>query len=131
MRRIIAAGVILLALVCVPRSALPEPSLAGYPAPLVAKVQELKAHCGARLISAFRPGARIRGSGYPSLHASKRAVDMTGNAACIYRHLEDWPGGVSTDYAAVAHVHISYAPNGQEWGARFSHWRSRRTGVGG
>lgn len=131
MKRLIAAGVILLALGATVRSAMPEPSLAGYPAPLVAKVQELKAACGAVLISAFRPGAKIRGSGHPSLHASRRAVDMTGNAACIYRHLADWPGGVSTDYSAVAHVHISYAPGGQEWGSRFSHWRPRRTGVGG
>lgn len=132
MRETIATVVmILLAAWLFSRPTLAEPSLAGYPAPLIAKVQELKTHCGAKLISAFRPGAKIRGSGRPSLHASKRAVDMTGNVSCIYARMKNWPGGYSTDYRAVAHIHFSYEPNGREWGSRFVHWKPRKTGVGG
>jgi hypothetical protein len=131
MRRTIAAAAILLAVCSLTGAALPEPSLAGYPAPLVVKVQELKAACGAKLISAFRPGARIRGSGHPSLHASKRAVDLQGNAACMYARLTDWEGGQSVDYNAVDHLHLSWAPGSPEWGRKFSHWKPRRVGVGG
>ena len=46
---------------------------------------------------------------------------MRGNPSCIYAHLKGWPGGYSTDYAAVQHVHISYNPGGQEWGLHFAH----------
>lgn len=106
-------------------------SLDGFPAPLVAKVRELESACGARLVSAFRPGARVRGNGARSLHASKRAVDMSGPPKCIYARMKGWPGGYSTDYSAVAHIHISYAKGSGEWGARFAHWRPRKTGVGG
>jgi hypothetical protein len=48
-------------------------------------------------------------------------VDVRGNPRCIYAHLKRWPGGYSTDYAVVDHVHISYNPGGQEWGLRFAH----------
>lgn len=102
-------------------------SLEGYPAPLIAKVREIEGACpGSKLISAFRPGAVVRGSGRPSLHATKRAADMRGNPSCIYARLRSWPGGVSTDYAQIRHVHFSYAPNGREWGARFAHYGSRQ-----
>lgn len=58
-----------------------------------------------------------------SNHALRRAVDVQGNPACIYRHLKGWPGGFSTDYARAPggpHVHISYN-RGREWGLRFAH----------
>src|SRR5207253_1691857 len=61
------------------------------------------------------------GRGIRSNHPIGRAVDMRGNPGCIYAHLKGWPGGYSTDYAAVAHVHISYNPGGQEWGLHFAH----------
>jgi hypothetical protein len=98
-------------------------SLAGYPGPLIDKTQEIVDTCNSRVTSAFRPGSRVRGSGRLSNHAFKKAVDVAGNPKCIYAHLAGWPGGYSTDYAAVAHVHISYAPHGAEWGARFVHYR--------
>ena len=106
-------------------------SLDGYPAPLVTKVRELERECGSKLISAYRPGARVRGSGKPSLHASKKAVDLVGNPKCMAAHLRNWPGGRSMDYYAVNHYHISYAPNSREWNSQFVHWKPKRTGVGG
>lgn len=96
-------------------------SLAGFPAPLVSKVHELQSSCGSRVISAFRPGARVAGSGHISNHALKKAVDMAGNPKCIYAHLKGWPGGYSIDYGSVNHVHISYNPR-MEWGVRFAHY---------
>lgn len=104
----------------------PTRDLSGFPAPIVAKVREIESACGARVISAYRPGARVRGSGRMSLHASRRAVDMAGNPSCIYSRLRSWPGGVSSDYGRVRHVHFSYSPNGQEWGARFAHGGGRK-----
>ncbi len=76
--------------------------------------------CGARVVSDVRH-TRVAGTRRISLHASGRAVDMAGNPACIYRALEGWRGGYSVDYRRVKHVHISHAPNGREWGARFAH----------
>lgn len=96
-------------------------SLGSLPFALSSKAQEIVSACGSTIISACRPGARVRGSGHSSLHASCRAVDIKGNPSCIYSHLASWPGGVSTDYSAVGHVHFSYAPGGAEWGARFAH----------
>ncbi len=95
-------------------------SLAGFPAPLVAKVSELQRDCGATVISAFRPGARVAGSGRISNHALKKAVDLNGPPKCLYAHVRGWPGGVSTDYWRVRHLHLSYN-RGKEWGVRFAH----------
>ncbi len=99
-------------------------SLAGVVSPLAAKAQEICSACGSKVISAVSH-RYVRGSGRLSLHASGRAVDITGNPGCIYAHLRGWPGGVSTDYATIRpnHVHISYSPNGREWGLRFAHYR--------
>ena len=60
---------------------------------LAAKASEIVASCGSTVISSFRSGARIAGSGHASLHASGRAVDVKGNPRCIYSHLQGWPGG--------------------------------------
>jgi hypothetical protein len=94
------------------------------------KVSEIMSACGARLISGYRPGARVAGSGHPSLHSvyPSRAADVAGNPHCIYAHLQGWPGGYSIDYGSVRHVHISYSPPGsgflagREWHARFAHY---------
>ena len=97
-------------------------SLAGIVEPLKSKAREIVAACGSRVVSAYRPGARIP-SGRVSNHARHRAVDIRGNPSCIYAHLKGWPGGYSTDYARAPggpHVHISYNRN-MEWGARFRH----------
>lgn len=98
----------------------------GLVEPLKAKAEAILASCpGAYIMSAVRH-TRVRGSGRISLHASGRAVDMAGNPRCIYAQLQGWPGGYSVDYARVKHVHISYSPDGREWGARFAHWQPRR-----
>jgi len=106
-------------------SAWARSGLSGYPSPLVAKAHQLERACGSRIISAFRPHARIAGSGHVSNHALKKAVDMAGNPRCIYAHLKGWPGGYSIDYGRVRHVHISYNKN-KEWGVRFAHYSNRR-----
>lgn len=100
-------------------------SLAGITPPLAAKAREIVADCGSKVVSSIRRGARVYG-GNASNHASGRAIDLQGNPACIYAHLQDWPGGVSTDYSRApggAHVHVSHNPGGMEWGMRFKHHR--------
>lgn len=88
---------------------------------LAAKVAQIQSSCpGAQVISSVRH-TRIRGSGRISLHATGEAVDMRGNPSCVYAQLRDWPGGYSTDYGRVQHVHISLAANGREAGLRFRH----------
>ena len=101
-------------------------SLNGIIEPLRTKAAEIQEQCKSRIVSTHRPGARIRGSGRPSLHASGRAVDIAGNPACIYSHLQGWHGGYSTDYSRVSHVHISWNPGGSEWGARFAHYQGHK-----
>lgn len=93
------------------------------PGPLLAKVAELKAYCGAKVVSAHRRGARTP-SGHVSEHALGRAVDLQGNPGCMYPRLRSWPGGYSTDYWSAPggpHIHLSYGPGGREWGVRFAH----------
>ena len=109
-----------------PRAALNEArraykgvGLNGIVAPLAAKAQEIMSACGSYVASGVRIGSRVRGSGRLSLHHSGQAVDMVGNPSCIYAQLANWPGGYSTDYSAVRHVHISYG--GSEHGLRFRH----------
>jgi hypothetical protein len=94
-------------------------SLAGVTPVLAAKARQIAATCGSAIISA------VSRRGNRSNHPIGRAVDMKGNPGCIYAQLKGWPGGYSTDYAAVRHVHISYNPGGQEWGLRFAHGGTR------
>jgi hypothetical protein len=98
-------------------------SLGGIVAPLAAKAAEIVSGCGSRVVSGVRH-TLIAGTRTLSLHASGRAVDVAGNPSCIYRHLAGWPGGYSTDYGRVRHVHISYG--GREDGLRFAHGGGRR-----
>lgn len=107
------------------RNAGPSQSLAGVVAPLAAKAREIQAACGSRIISSIRHTYIAGTGGRLSLHASGRAVDIAGNPSCIYPLVRHWPGGVSVDYARVRHVHLSYAPNGPEWGVRFRHYSGR------
>ena len=96
-------------------------SMAGVVPALAAKVAQIQSACpGANVISSIRH-TRIRGSGRLSLHATGEAVDMRGNPSCVYGQLRDWPGGYSTDYGRVQHIHISLAANGREAGLRFTH----------
>ena len=108
------------------RNAGPSKSLACVVGPLAAKAREIQAACGSRIISAVRHTYIAGTGGRLSLHASGRAIDIVGNAPCIYAQLRGWPGGVSVDYGRVRHVHFSYAPHGPEWGVRFHHYRGGR-----
>jgi hypothetical protein len=101
----------------------PSTSLAGVTPVLAAKTREIVASCGSVVISTIAPRPN------QSNHPIGRAVDLRGNPECIYAHLKDWPGGYSTDYAAVKHVHISYNPRGQEWGLRFVHGKQNGNGT--
>ncbi|HEY4774287.1 MAG TPA: hypothetical protein VIH40_05650, partial [Xanthobacteraceae bacterium] len=114
-------------------------SVAGLPAPLVAKVREITNACGSRVVSTWRRGARVWG-GSVSNHARWRAADLVGNPRCIYPLLANWPGGYSTDYHDVRcrtargwvrcpHVHLSWNPGGMEWGKRFAHRGGRKHGA--
>lgn len=105
--------------------AAPRQSLAGFPSPLVAKAHELERSCGSHIISAFRPHARIAGSGRVSNHALRKAIDMAGNPGCMYAHMKGWPGGYSVDYGRVRHIHISYNRQ-REWGLKFAHYVGSR-----
>jgi hypothetical protein len=103
-------------------------SLAGVTPVLASKARQIASDCGSSIISA------VSRRGIRSNHPAGRAVDMRGNPSCIYAHLKGWPGGYSTDYAAVSHVHISYNPGGQEWGMHFTHGGGhsyRRYAAGG
>lgn len=93
-------------------------SLAGVVAPLAEKVTSIVASCGSTVISAVRH-TFVAGTRRISQHANGTAIDITGNPSCIYAMLRGWPGGYSTDYSAVRHVHISYG--GREAGIRFVH----------
>jgi hypothetical protein len=96
-------------------------SMAGVVPALAAKVAQIQSACpGAHVISSIRH-TRIRGTRRLSLHATGEAVDMRGNPSCVYAQLRDWPGGYSTDYGRVRHIHISLAKNGREAGLRFAH----------
>jgi len=94
-------------------------SLNGVTPVLASKAREIASACGSSIIST------VSGRGHRSNHPIGRAVDMKGNPSCIYAHLKSWPGGYSTDYGKVQHVHISYNPGGQEWGLRFAHGGGR------
>lgn len=92
---------------------------------LAAKAREILGACNTKITSGYRRGARIAGSGRPSLHSTypSQAVDLVGDPKCIYARLKNWPGGYSVDYAAVRHVHVSLSSSGRERGARFVHYR--------
>lgn len=92
---------------------------------LADKTAEILGSCNTHIVSAYRRGARVAGSGRPSLHSiyPSQAVDLVGDPKCIYQHLVKWPGGYSVDYARVHHVHVSLSSSGRERGARFVHYR--------
>ena len=103
-------------------------STAKLPKPLKMFLVRVQSKCaGFKVVSACRPGARVAGSGRPSLHASCQAADyQVRKPACALQLAKGWPGGHSTDYRAVNHFHASWSPKGREWKARFSHYSSKR-----
>lgn len=91
---------------------------------LAAKVDEIRVYCGSRVVSAVRH-TYVNGTHKISCHASGQAVDMSNNPHCIYAHLLDWPGGYSTDYARMGHVHISICA--REMHVHFAHGNRHRS----
>lgn len=92
------------------------------PAPLAAKAREVVAQCGSTVLSVHQGHTyHVLHTKRVSLHSIWKAVDLQGNARCIYAHLRGWLGGYSTDYGVVGHVHVSYARESREWGRRFVH----------
>lgn len=67
-----------------------------------------------KVVSTYRKGARIRGSGKPSYHGSCRAVDFvppSGKYKTVVRWLyANHEGGVGT-YTCMSHIHIDNGPN--------------------
>lgn len=97
-------------------------TLSCLPASIRAALDRANAACGIKVISTYRPGARIAGTGHVSMHASCRAADFTAGApACVLRALSGWNGKLSTDYGRARHYHID---DGRY--ARFAHGGSRR-----
>ena len=101
-------------------------SLAGVSGPLAAKARGISAACGSVVVSGVRH-TRVAGTRRMSEHSRGRAVDMQGNPSCIYAQLRGWPGGYTTDYGRVRHVHISLG--GNEDGLRFAHGGGRRAAA--
>lgn len=114
------------------RTIFEDASLRGVPTnrlPVALKnvLQQVQSACNSKVISACRPGARVRGSGRPSLHASCQAADVTmPNYGCAYQILARTPCGYSTDPGRVHHVHISCSPGTREYGHKFAHWSPHR-----
>jgi hypothetical protein len=81
------------------------------PAHLTSALKQVEAECGsARVISAHRPGARIRGSGHVSQHAlcdgTHGAIDAVfSNRACALNALRKTNYTIIT-YGKSSHIHI-------------------------
>lgn len=95
-----------------PAAAAGESCLPGV---LKTRLAQLRKRYGSiKVISTFRKGARIRGNGKPSYHASCRAVDFIPPKK-RYRDVVYWlyanhEGGVGT-YTCMSHIHIDNGPN--------------------
>jgi hypothetical protein len=98
-------------------------SLAGVAPRLATKITSIVGACGSQIVSTVRH-TFVAGTHRLSQHANGTAVDITRNPSCIYSMLHGWPGGYSTDYGRVHHVHISIG--GREEGLRFVHGGHRR-----
>lgn len=91
------------------------------PGVLKAKLSQIRQKFGpVSIVSTHRPGARIRGSGKRSYHASCRAVDFHPPKG-KYRQVVAWlkanhSGGVGTYSCGMHHVHIDNGPR-----VRFHH----------
>lgn len=112
-------------LVAVTALAAPTPASAAgtscLPGSIKAKLSQIRAKFGpVSIVSAHRPGARIRGSGKRSLHASCRAVDFHPPKG-KYSQVVNWlksthSGGVGTYSCGMHHIHIDNGPR-----VRFHH----------
>lgn len=84
------------------------------PSVLKTRLSQIRSKFGSiSVVSAHRPGARIRGTGKPSYHGSCRAVDFvppSGKYNLVVRWLyANHEGGVGT-YTCMNHIHIDNGP---------------------
>ncbi len=102
-------------LVLIPASPAQAASESCLPSVLKTRLAQIRKQFGPiKVISTFRKGAKIRGSGRPSYHASCRAVDFIpprGKYKVVVRWLyANHEGGVGT-YRCMNHIHIDNGPN--------------------
>lgn len=106
----------LLALPWTPASAASSGTSGGcLPASLKAKLNEIRSKFGpVTIVSTFRRGARIAGTGHVSLHASCRAVDFhppKGKYSAVLAFLQrTHSGGLGTYSCGMHHLHIDNGP---------------------
>ena len=85
------------------------------PGALKSRLDQVRRKFGnVQVVSTFRRGARIAGTGRRSLHASCRAVDFTPPRG-QYRQVAAWlkqvhGGGVGTYSCGMHHIHIDNGP---------------------
>jgi uncharacterized protein YcbK (DUF882 family) len=85
------------------------------PGVIKARLAQVRKNFGSiQVVSTHRPGAKIRGSGNTSYHASCRAADFVPPDG-KYRKVTKWlyanhEGGVGT-YTCMNHIHIDNGPN--------------------
>jgi uncharacterized protein YcbK (DUF882 family) len=85
------------------------------PGVLKQRLSQIRSRFGSiKVVSTFRKGATIRGSGKRSYHASCRAVDFvppSGKYSAVVRWLyANHEGSVGT-YTCMNHIHIDNGPN--------------------
>ena len=122
-RTVTVLGSALLAVVLLPAGseriveAAPTNSESCLPGDLRQKLNQVRARFGSiSVVSSYRPGARIAGSGRVSLHASCRAVDFRPNGASL-NQVAAWlrqnhHGGLGI-YPCMNHIHIDNGPSVQ------------------
>lgn len=97
------------------RSSRASSSSSCLPGVLKRRLSQLRSRFGSiRVISTFRRGARIAGTGRRSYHASCRAVDFLPPRG-KYRAVANWLkknhfGGVGTYSCGMYHIHIDNGP---------------------
>lgn len=85
------------------------------PSSLQTRLSQIRGRFGSiQVVSTYRKGARIRGSGKRSYHANCRAVDFVPPSG-KYRAVTNWlyanhDGGVGT-YTCMNHIHIDNGRN--------------------
>ncbi|MGF1649951.1 MAG: YcbK family protein [Hyphomicrobiaceae bacterium] len=85
------------------------------PPVLRARLAEIRRRFGpVKILSTYRPGARIAGTGRPSFHASCRAVDFhppSGKYGKVVAFLQaNHSGGVGTYSCRMRHIHLDNGP---------------------
>jgi hypothetical protein len=85
------------------------------PGALKSRLNQIRSQFGpVRIVSTYRRGARISGSGKRSFHASCRAVDFVPPRG-KYRQVASWlkqvhGGGVGTYSCGMHHIHLDNGP---------------------